>query len=90
MGITPDVIVERVYPKEEKDDDKDKKKENGKDDLDKIFSDVQKKDAKDAADSVRKSKEADQKKKDDSDNQLQSALNVMKGLKVYRGFTADH
>ena len=90
MGITPDVVVERVYPKEEKDDDKDKKKENGKDDLDKIFSDVQKKDAKDAADSVRKSKEADQKKKDDSDNQLQSALNVMKGLKVYRGFTADH
>ncbi len=79
VGITPDVVVERIYPKEEKESDKDK-----------IFSDVQKKDAKDTPDSVQKAKESEQKKKDDADNQLQSALNVMKGLKVYRGFTPHH
>ncbi|MBI3314594.1 MAG: S41 family peptidase [Candidatus Omnitrophica bacterium] len=82
-GITPDVVVE-------KDDDKDKKKEKGKDDLDKIFSDVQKKDAEETPDSAQKAKESQQKKKDDTDNQLQSALNVIKGIKVYRGFTPNH
>ena len=83
IGITPDVVVERVYPKVEKDEDADKK---DKKDIDQIFEDVQNKDNKDAVVSEDKKKELEQKKKDDEDNQLQSAVNVIKGIKVYRNF----
>ena len=78
IGITPDVIVERNNPKEEKDDDKKKSK-----DLDEIFADVAKKENSEAADE-QKIKDNEQRKKDEEDNQLQAAFNVLKGIKVYR------
>ena len=49
---------------------------------------MEKKDTKDSPESLAKTKDSEQKKKDDADNQLQSAINVIKGIKVYRGFTA--
>ncbi len=88
IGITPDVVVERAAPKDDKDADKDAKDKKGKADLDKIFSDVQKQDAPDVAVTEEKKKEIELKKKDDADNQLQSALSVIKGIKVYRKFQA--
>jgi carboxyl-terminal processing protease len=82
VGITPDVVVERVNPKEDKDAEKDKK---DKKDLDKIFDDVKKKEG-EAPISDEEKKAAELKKKEETDNQLQSALNVIKGIKVYRNF----
>jgi carboxyl-terminal processing protease len=81
-GITPDVVIERIEPKEDKDDDK--KKEKNKD-LDKIFSDVEKQQNPEAP-TEEKAKELEQKKKDELDNQLQTAISVLKGIKVYRVF----
>lgn len=78
IGITPDVIVERVEVKEDKPADKKNEK-----DLDKIFADVEKKDELDAS-SEQKTKDLALKKKDQEDNQLQTAVNVLKGVKVYR------
>ncbi len=83
VGITPDVVVERVYPKEEKDTEKDKK---DKKDLDQIFADVQEKVEEGLPVSEEKKKEEQLKKKDAADNQLQSAVNVIKGIRVYRNF----
>ncbi len=85
IGITPDVVVERIEPKEEKDDDKKKEKAA---DVDKIFDDVTKKENPDAV-TDQKRKDLEQKKKDDGDNQLQAAINVIKGIRVYRDFQQE-
>ena len=82
IGITPDVVIERVYPKDDKDDTK---KDKDKKDVEKIFEDVKEKEAKEPVTEEEK-KEAALKKKDAEDNQLQSALNVIKAIKVYRQF----
>ncbi len=82
IGITPDVVVERIEPKEEKDEDKKKDKIA---DIDKIFDDVSKKEGADVT-SEQKKKDLEQKKKDDADNQLQAAINVIKGVRVYKNF----
>ncbi|MBI3601548.1 MAG: S41 family peptidase [Candidatus Omnitrophica bacterium] len=86
IGITPDVAIERIYPKEDKDKEADKDKDKkDKKNLDQIFEDVENKDKKEAEDlTEEKKKELQQKKKDQEDNQLQTAVNVIKGIKVYR------
>ncbi len=84
VGVIPDIVVERAKTKEEADEDKDKKKDKSKD-LDKIFADVEKKDATEA-DSKLTAQELELKKKDAQDTQLQSAISVIKGIKVYRTF----
>ena len=85
IGITPDVVVERVSAKDLDDDDIKKKDKQKAQDLDKIFSDVEKNDNI-GADSEQKTKDLEQKKKDDGDNQLQTAVSVLKGIRVYRKF----
>ena len=86
VGITPDVVVEKVpLAKEVKNGDKDKK---DKRDLDEIFEEVENNNKKDVEGlTEEKKKELEQKKKDDEDNQLQAAINIIKGIKVYSGFT---
>lgn len=89
IGITPDVVVERVEPRSEED----KKKDQAKN-LDKIFEDVEKKDGvKEEKDTKKPAEltkqELEQKKKDADDNQLQTALSVIKGIKVYSKFQSD-
>jgi carboxyl-terminal processing protease len=75
IGITPDVVVEdRASKKDDNSDDKNTGKEH-KEDIDAIFSDLEHKDD-----------ENKMKKKDQSDLQLQSAVNVIKGIKIYRKF----
>ena len=80
IGITPDVVVERIEPE---DLEETKKKESK--DLDKIFSEVEQKENPSGGDD-QKSKEAELKKKDEADNQLQAAVNVIKAIKIYRDF----
>lgn len=82
IGITPDVFVERIEAKDEKDDDKKKEKTA---DVEKIFDDVSKNDKSEVI-TEQKKKALEQKKKDESDNQLQAAVNVIKGIRVYRNF----
>ena len=88
VGITPDVVVERITSKDDNNEDKDKdKKKNKGEDLDKIFADVEKKESNNGPNGGQKTKDLEQKKKDSADNQLQSAINVIKGIKTYSTFS---
>jgi len=83
IGITPDVVIEDKT-QEDKDDDKEKAGKVNTEDVDTIFSDLERKDNKNL--STEDKKLNDQKKKDLEDIQLQSAVNVIKGIKIYRKF----
>lgn len=85
VGITPDVVVERIDPIVDKEDEKKKSKTT---DVEKIFDDVVKQDPADSVDPLdeQKKKDLEQKKKDDADNQLQAAINVIKGIRVYKNY----
>ena len=86
-GITPDIVIKRVYPKEDKDEQKNKDK-NDKKDIEQIFEDVEKNDHEGQTEIMteQKKKEQEQAKKDQEDNQLQAAIDVVKGIKVYQSF----
>ncbi len=80
IGITPDIVLEKIEPP------KVEKKETEKK-VDKIFEDVKKMDEKDV-------QEDDQAKKDKkvtdrllADNQIQSAISVLKGIRVFKKYT---
>ncbi len=79
IGIMPDVEVKRVYPPEET-EDKDKKN------LDKIFDDVQMHDAKDPQSVIQTQKDSESKKRLQQDNQVQAAISVIKGIRVFQKF----
>lgn len=83
IGITPDVVIERVYPKDDKDETK---KDKDKKEVEKVFEDVKNKDT-GAEMTEDQKKEAALKKKDADDNQLQSAINVIKAINVYQQFS---
>ena len=83
IGINPDVVVEEVSAKEDRPKDENKASDK---DLDTIFSDVEHKDEKKENLSLDNKKQLAQKKKDQEDNQLQSAVNVIKGIKIDRKF----
>lgn len=82
VGITPDVVVEKVVPKDDKEETK---KDKDKKDAAKIFEDVAEKEAEKPLTEEEK-KQNELKKKDAADNQLQSAISVIKGIKVYKQF----
>jgi carboxyl-terminal processing protease len=87
IGITPDVVVEENTSKDDKDSDENKNtvsKDN--EDLDTIFSNLEHKDDKNKTLSSEDKKQDELKKKDMEDIQLQSAVNVIKGIKIYRKF----
>jgi len=75
IGITPDVTVEGDAPDDDNAPDKVNKKND--DDIDTIFSNLERKDDK---------KIAALSKKDQDDIQLQTAINVIKGMKIDRNF----
>jgi carboxyl-terminal processing protease len=79
IGIVPDVVVERKYPDENKDDKKDKAK-----DIEKVFDEVKGKDEQKKDELP--AKDAELKKRDAEDNQLQAAVSVIKGIKVFKKF----
>lgn len=82
-GITPDVLVERIYDKPEETEEIIKEKEK---EINKIFDDVE----------INESDEPEklqQDKKDMSarqilldDNQIQAAISIIKGIRVYKNF----
>jgi carboxyl-terminal processing protease len=75
IGITPDVVITENVPKEDGGSDvKSVTKEKNKD-VDTVFFDLEHKDVKNKIN-----------KKDEADVQLQSAINVIKGIKIYLKF----
>ncbi len=80
-GITPDIIVEFEPYKEEEGEETDKKKK-----IDEVFEDVKKRDAKDKEEYEMSKKEREAREKILRDNQILSAMSVIKGIRVFKEF----
>ncbi|MBF0512424.1 MAG: peptidase S41, partial [Candidatus Omnitrophica bacterium] len=85
VGITPDVIVKANAQKEGTKDDNTPVK-GANEDIDSIFSDLEHREDKNNTVSVADQKILQLQKKDEKDVPLQSAINVIKGIKVYHQF----
>ena len=83
IGIIPDIVIKQDKHKNF-DDQYNKDKKN----IEEIFEDVENNDKKSSeVPTEGKKKELQQNKKDTQDNQLQAAINIIKGIKVYSGFS---
>lgn len=81
-GIKPDVEVELVAPPEKDDDDKQKK-------IDDVFNDIEKRDSDDKEAYEMSKKEKEVRDKLMNDNQVRTAISVIKGVRVYDKFAKD-
>ena len=83
IGITPDIVVERIYPKPEENEEKIKEKEK---EINKIFDDVEINESEQPEKVQKDKKELETRQKLLDDNQIQAAISVIKGIRVYRSF----
>jgi carboxyl-terminal processing protease len=81
-GITPDIIVEYVDAQEEEEEDKEKDDNN----VDEIFTNLELEDAEDPEKVKEEKRAAEVRERLLNDNQVQSAISVLRGIKVYRTF----
>lgn len=81
VGITPDIEVKREY--KEIDESSDKEKEGN---AEKIFDDVELQEAENPEVVEELKKENELKERLNNDNQVQTAISIIKGIKVYRNF----
>jgi len=82
-GITPDIVVEKIYPQLSESEEGQKNK-----DIDKIFEDVRLKESDNPQEAQRQQKEKEARERLLNDNQIQSAISVIKGIKVYKKLLA--
>lgn len=80
IGIPPDIEVKYVPPPEE---DEGAKKENK--DAKKVFDNLEDKDAKETEESKISKEKAERRERLLNDNQVRAAINVIKGIRVYKG-----
>ncbi len=83
-GITPDIVIERKFPKEETEEEKALSKKQK--DLEKIFNNIEVKEAPDAAKLQLTQKEKESHDRLMNDNQVQAAMTAIKGIRVYKKF----
>jgi carboxyl-terminal processing protease len=94
IGITPDIVIERIYPPAEDEDqdavpgEKPLKKKSLKENAKKVFEDIESKNV-DPIEAEKKKKEEALKKRMADDNQVQSAISVIKGIRVYKKLQAS-
>ncbi len=85
-GITPDIIIEPVYPEEEEEEaEKNQKDTNVK----KIFEDIKLKESENPEDTKQQREANEARERLLKDNQVQSAISVIKGIKVYKQLEAS-
>jgi carboxyl-terminal processing protease len=80
-GITPDVVVDRVYAKPEAEDNKSPEAT-----VEKVFDKVELKSSKNPEEIQKEKKEKVAHDKLMSDNQVQAAIQVLEGINAYRHF----
>lgn len=88
-GIEPDIMVKAITrkkeTKKEENEEKDEEEEDKKSkDIDKIFDEVEIKESEDPEKAKLTKEEQEIRKKILADNQVQSAISVLKGIKVYK------
>jgi len=81
VGIVPDIKVKRVYPSKEDEEAKQKKE------VEKVFEGVEMRDTKDPQTVTQLKKETEAQKRLLEDNQVQTAISVIKGIKVFKTFS---
>lgn len=81
-GIEPDILLKAITPKGETEDEKQKT-------IEKVFEDVKTRKAEEQENLKLPKEEADARKRLLADNQVQSAMSVLKGIKVYKNFSGD-
>jgi len=81
-GITPDIVVEREVPPEEEKDKNNK-------DIEKIFNDIETNEEKNPETLKMSPKELEAREKLLNDNQVRSAISVLKGIKVYKQLNGE-
>lgn len=77
VGIEPDIMVKRIYHETTENDKKDN-------DIDEIFEKVEKEDSEDPAALDLNKQEKESREAILADNQVQSAISVLEGIKVYK------
>lgn len=85
IGITPDVVIAEKLPQEEGLHNP-AAKEITPEDVDAMFADLEHREKENKTLTPEEKVQAEQRKKDLEDVQLQSAVNVIKGIKIYRKF----
>ena len=85
-GITPDVIVERIYPEDEEEDGEAVKKKDKEKDIDKIFEKVESPKDKNPEEAKLTKEEKEARERLLGDNQVQTGISVLQGIKVYKKF----
>ncbi len=98
IGITPDIVIERIYPKGENEDTLDnegdteakvakgaKKEKNAKE----VFDKIELEKVTDPHEVEKRKQEDLLKKRMGDDNQIQSSISVIKGIRVYKRLTAS-
>jgi len=97
IGITPDIVIERIYPEgeepledEETEASIDGLKNGKKKDVASIFDKIETgEESSDPVEAEKRRKEEALKKKMAEDNQVQAAVNVLKGIRVYRALQSQ-
>lgn len=83
VGIEPDIIVDFIPPNEEE------KENDNEDEIEKIFNDIELQDANDKEKLRLSKKELEVRGLLLKDNQVQSAINVLKGIRVFKNFSEE-
>jgi carboxyl-terminal processing protease len=94
VGITPDIVIERIYPDEDEDEDnaqpkkiKNKEKiEEIKKDVNNVFDKVEMQESQEPEKVKLTQQEKEARERLLKDNQVQGAISVMKGIRVYKNF----
>ncbi len=85
VGIVPDVVVKRIYKKKEEDSEEEEK------DIEEIFENVENQDNEKTEEMIASEEKKDFEDRKNlllNDNQVQSAISVIKGIIVYSNFQA--
>lgn len=100
IGITPDIVIERpkISARDTEEDDltgaededvPQKKTSKKNNDAKKVFDDMELKDIKDPNEIEKRKKDAALKTRMTKDNQVQSAISVIKGIRIYKKLQSD-
>ncbi len=83
-GITPDIIIERKFPREETEEEKANNKKQK--DIEKIFNNIEIKESQNPENLQLSQKEKEAHEKLMNDNQVQAAITAIRGIRVYKKF----
>lgn len=86
VGITPDIVVDYKEPPEEGEEDKERLTQKN---VERIFDDLEEKESEDPESVKLSQQEKELRERLLGDNQVQAAISVIKGIRVYKSFNDE-